>query len=161
MVGKISECSTSQGAWKIRNSYPHTAFFLIPRSFPFQSACNGWHILPSFPTVPRGSKHLLRERKSLFCCLPLWERKHMNDLIVAITASLSWLINRTNSILDWNWEGNSELPLPYILCNKGLNNQFWNLPGSCLLLNHWMLNMFNQLWLCWVATLILKQNLKL
>lgn len=88
------ECSTNPGALSIRNPYPHAALFLIPRSFPLQSACNGWCSLPSSPTVPRGSKRLLRERKSMLCCLPFGERKHLNDMIVAITATFSWLINR-------------------------------------------------------------------
>lgn len=79
----------------IRNPYPHAALFLLPRNVPLRSACNGWYNLPSLPTVPRGSKRLLRERKSMLCCrLPFGERKHLNDMIVAITATFSWLINR-------------------------------------------------------------------
>lgn len=94
MGWKTTECSPNPGALTIRNPYLAAALFLIPRSFPLRSACNGWCSLPSFPTVPRGSKRLLRERKSVLCCLPFGERKHLNDTIVAVTATFSWLIIR-------------------------------------------------------------------
>lgn len=99
MGWKTTECSPNPGALTIRNPYLAAALFLIPRSFPLWSACNCWCSLPSFPTVPRGSKHLLRERKSMLCCLPFWERKHLNDTIVAITATFSWLITRSTLFL--------------------------------------------------------------
>lgn len=94
MGWKTTECSPNPGALTIRNPYLAAALFLIPRSFPLRSACNGWCSLPSFPTVARGSKRLLRERKSMLWCLSFGERKHLNDMMVAITATFSWLIVR-------------------------------------------------------------------
>lgn len=163
MGWKTTECSPNPGALTIRNPYLAAALFLIPRSFPLRSACNGWCSLPSFPTVPRGSKRLLRKRKSMLCCILFWERKHLNDTIVAVTATFSWLITKPTPVLDLHWECTSELPLSYIYWSNKNKNQLWNSTGSCLLSKHCMLNIsviFSQLWLCWVATLMLKTKLE-
>ena len=91
-------------------------FTTLPLSSIYQDglAVNGGTFLVSH--TPCGSRVLCRERKSLLCCLQLWERKHSWMAIVAVAIHVRGFIS--GSIPTLNMVENALLKFlsPYISC---------------------------------------------
>ena len=96
--GKPAECSSNQTVLlKLGNSILHWFSLLYvydPSFIQYLSGWAGskwWHF-SGFPHSS-GSRLLCRERKSLLCCLQLWERKQSWMAIVALATNVCGLIS--------------------------------------------------------------------
>ena len=107
--------------WNLEILFSTDSHFCVFMTLPLSSICqdglavNGGTFLVSH--TPRGSRLLCRERKSLLCCLQLWERKQSWMAIVAVATNVCGLIS--GSIPTLNVAENVLLNFlsSYIYCN--------------------------------------------